>query len=389
MQRSTERILVTHTGSLPRSPELTAALAQRDRGEQVNGDLPAMIREGVRDIVARQVEAGITVVNDGEASKIRYATYVKERLDGFGGQSESHEPDPYAEEFPDFAKSRSGSPGEARPACIGPIAYRDMDAVHADIANLRAAVRNVEVDDVFMTAASPGIIAGSLENRYYPSDEAYLYALADVMKTEYDEIHRAGFVLQLDCPDLTSRRHLHGESLEEYRRRVQVHIDALNHATRDIPGEAMRLHVCWGNEEAPHVHDVALGDIIDLLFEARPSALSFEAANPRHAHEWVLFEEIALPDNKVLIPGVVDSTTNYVEHPELVAQRIVRYAQLVGRENVIAGSDCGFATLATAPTVYPTVTWAKLRALADGARRASEQLWPIGDRHNSVSTPVT
>jgi 5-methyltetrahydropteroyltriglutamate--homocysteine methyltransferase len=375
MKLSTERILTTHTGSLPRPPALAEALARRDRGEPTNADFDDLVRDGVKDVVRRQAEAGVTVVNDGEASKIRYATYVKERLDGFGGESGPGDPRPDAEEFPDFVQSRSGGYREARPACVGPLAYRDVRAVRADIANLKAALADVDVVDAFMTAASPGIISHNLENQHYASHEEYLFALAEVMKTEYDEVHNAGLVLQLDCPDLTARRHHHGETLESYRRRVRLHIEALNHATRDIPGDAMRLHLCWGNVEAPHVRDVPLRDIIDHVFAARPAAISFEAANPRHAHEWVLFEDVALPDGKVLIPGVLDSTTNYVEHPELVAQRLVQYARLVGRENVIAGSDCGFATLATSPTVFPSVTWAKLRAMADGARLASEQLW--------------
>ncbi|CAN5759786.1 cobalamin-independent methionine synthase II family protein [soil metagenome] len=375
MKRSTERILTTHTGSLPRSPALTAALERRDRGERGTGELAVLIRDGVADVVRRQVEAGVSVVNDGEASKIRYSTYVKERLDGFGGESGPGDPHPDADEFPDYVESVRSSGRGALPACIGPPAYRDLEAVSTDIANLRAAMTNVEVEDAFMTAASPGVIARFLENQLYPSDEDYLFALADAMKVEYDAIHNAGFVLQLDCPDLTAHRLHRGESIEEFRRRVELHIAALNHATRDIPDESMRLHLCWGNFEGPHIHDVPLGDVIDLVFAARPAAISFEAANPRHAHEWVLFEQLRLPEGKLLIPGVLDSTTNYVEHPELVAQRLVQYARLVGRENVIASSDCGFATFATAPTVHPTVTWAKLGAMAEGARIASEQLW--------------
>ena len=376
MKRSTERILTTHTGSLPRPPALTAALARRDRGEHLDGELDPLVRAGVMDVVQRQVDAGITVVNDGEASKIRYSTYVKERLDGFGGQSGPGAPSPDRDEFPDYVESRKEGSDTALPACIGLLTYRDEGAVRADIANLKDALTDVAVEDVFMSAASPGVIASFLENQYYPSHEAYLFALADAMKTEYDLIHRAGFVLQLDCPDLAGPRHRYGGSLEGFRRQIALHIDALNHATRDIPGEEMRLHLCWGNYEGPHTHDVPLADIIDVIFEARPAAISFEAANPRHAHEWTLFEELKLPDGKMLIPGVLDSTTNYVEHPELVAQRILRYATLVGRENVIAGSDCGFATSAISPTVFPTVTWAKLHALAEGARIASAQLWP-------------
>jgi 5-methyltetrahydropteroyltriglutamate--homocysteine methyltransferase len=272
-------------------------------------------------------------------------------------------------------RSTGGGPAAATPACVGPVSYRDLDAVRTDIANLKAALESAAVDGAFMSAASPGVITLFLENQHYPSHEAYLFALADAMKSEYDEIHRAGIVLQLDCPDLAASRHSYGESLEEFRRRAALHIEALNHATRDIPPGAMRLHLCWGNYEGPHNHDVALRDIIDLAVNARPAALSFEAANPRHAHEWTVFEDVKLPDGKVLVPGVLDSTTNYVEHPELVAQRLVRYAELVGRDNVIAGSDCGFATFATTLRVHPTVTWAKLRAMADGARIASERLW--------------
>jgi 5-methyltetrahydropteroyltriglutamate--homocysteine methyltransferase len=380
MKLSAERILTTHTGSLPRPPDLTRTLERRDRAGGAGGPpggLAGRVREAVADVVRRQAEAGVTVVNDGEASKLGYSTYVKERLTGFGGQSAPPSPPPEAEEFPEYIASTTGSQGDgpARPACDGPVAYQDREAVHADIANLRAALEGVQVEDAFLSAASPGVISVFLENQHYPSEAEYLAALADAMKVEYDEIHRAGLVLQLDCPDLAAARHRNGQSLEEFRRMAKLHIEALNHATRDIPPEEMRLHVCWGNREGPHTRDVPLGDIIDLLLQARPAALSFEAANPRHAHEWTVFEDVQLPDGKVLIPGVLDSTTNYVEHPELVAQRLGQYARLVGRERVIAGSDCGFATFATSPTVHSTVTWAKLRAMADGARLASGRLW--------------
>jgi 5-methyltetrahydropteroyltriglutamate--homocysteine methyltransferase len=355
---------------------LTEALVLGDRGalsESDDATLDVQIREAVIEVVGRKVEAGILVVNDGEASKIAYSTYVKERLDGFGGESGPRPPNPDLEAFPDFAQSRAGGPAPVRPACIGPLSYCDRATVGTDIANLKAALEGTEVEDAFMTAASPEIISRVLDNQYYASHEEYLAALADAMKDEYDEIHRAGLVLQLDCPDLTA---VDRDDREAFRRRVHLHIEALNHATRDIPPEAMRLHLCWGNVEAPHTDDVPFADIVDLVLEARPAAISFEAANPRHEHEWVLFEDVELPEGKVLIPGVLDSTTNYVEHPELVAQRIVRYASLVGRDRVIAGSDCGFSTYAAAPTVYPSVTWAKLRAMADGARIASDQLWP-------------
>jgi 5-methyltetrahydropteroyltriglutamate--homocysteine methyltransferase len=376
VKRSTERILTTHTGSLPRPSDLTEALQRRDRGEVANGELDARIREAVVEVVDRQVAAGVTVVNDGEASKIGYSTYVKERLDGFGDEGGTAAMPPDYADFPEYMRSRAAGEQPARPACVGPLSYRDLDAVRTDIANLKAALDGAGAEDAFMSAASPGIISNFLENRHYPSHEEYVWALAEAMKVEYDEIHRAGLVLQLDCPDLAAGRHDHGESLEQFRRRAKLHVEALNHATRDIPAEGMRLHLCWGNYEAPHIRDVPLADIIDLVLQARPAGLCLEAANPRHAHEWAVFEDVKLPDGKVLVPGVLDSTTNFVEHPELVAQRLLQYARLVGRENVIAGSDCGFATFASSPSVHPTVTWAKLRAMADGARLASERLWP-------------
>jgi 5-methyltetrahydropteroyltriglutamate--homocysteine methyltransferase len=262
------------------------------------------------------------------------------------------------------------------PACDGPISYRDTGAVRADVDALRAALDGVAVEDAFLSAASPGVVAFFLADRHYGDHEAYLFAIADAMKVEYDEIHRGGLVLQLDCPDLAVTRHRIGaETVDDFRRFVRLHVEAINHATRDIPAEAMRMHVCWGNYEGPHHHDVPLRDILDVVLEARPAAISFEAANPRHAHEWTVFEDVALPDGKVLIPGVLDTTTNYIEHPELVAQRIVRYARLVGRESVIAGTDCGFASFAGSSAVDPAIVWAKLGAMAEGAAIASRELW--------------
>jgi len=301
---------------------------------------------------------------------------VKERLDGFGGEGGLAGLPSDLSEFPDYMQRVMGGLDFAMPACIGPVSYRDLEAVRTDIANLEAAVAGAAVEDAFMTAASPGVIAVFLQNQYYASHEEYIAALADVMKAEYDEIHRAGLVLQLDCPDLAMTRHMSSdESLQDFRRRAKLHVEAINYATRDIPGEDMRLHLCWGNYEGPHHHDLPLRDIIDIVFEARPAAISFEAANPRHEHEFVVFDDVKLPEGKVLIPGVLDSTTNYIEHPQLVAQRIVRYAQRVGRENVIAGSDCGFATFASLLAVDPAITWAKLRAMSDGAELATQELW--------------
>ena len=376
MKRSTEHVLTTHTGSLPRPPALLEALQRRDHGETDGSTLAQQVCEAVHDVVRRQAQSGVSVVNDGEAGKIGYSTYVKERLDGFGGEGGLGGLPADLVEFPDYMQRVMGGLDFEMPACVGPVSYRDLDAVRADIANLKAAVATADVEDAFMTAASPGVISVFLQNQYYPSHEEYIGALADVMKAEYDEIHRAGLVLQLDCPDLAMTRHMNsGESLEEFRRRAKLHVASINHATRDIPGEDMRLHLCWGNYEGPHHHDVPLRDIIDIVFEARPAAISFEAANPRHEHEWKVFEDVKLPEGKALIPGVIDSTTNYIEHPELVAQRLVRYARLVGRENVIAGSDCGFATFASLLAVDPAITWAKLGAMADGARLASTELW--------------
>ncbi|HET8980844.1 MAG TPA: cobalamin-independent methionine synthase II family protein [Solirubrobacteraceae bacterium] len=376
MKRSTEHVLTTHTGSLPRPPALLDALQRRDHGDADGADLAGQIREAVIDIVRRQAHAGVTVVNDGEAGKIGYSTYVKERLDGFGGTGGLGGMPADLLEFPDYMQRVMGELDFEMPACVGPVAYRDLEAVRADIDNLQTAVAGADVEDAFMTAASPGVISVFLQNQYYPSHEEYIAALADVMKAEYDEIHRAGLVLQLDCPDLAMTRHMQpDESLEEFRRRAALHVEAINHATRDIPADDMRMHLCWGNYEGPHHHDVPLRDIIDIVLGARPAAISFEAANPRHEHEWTVFEDVRLPEGKVLIPGVLDSTTNYVEHPELVCQRIVRYAQLVGRENVIAGSDCGFATFASFLAIDPGITWAKLGAMADGARLASGRLW--------------
>ncbi len=371
MQLSTERILTTHTGSLPRPASLPRAGTERT-AEQ--------LAEAVGSVVQAQLDAGIDVVNDGEASKPSYATYVTERLSGFGGTGEPLRPKDF-DDFPLWAERMTSDPGRARrlasPACIGPVSYRDTSLVQADIANLRQATAGRDVADVFMSAASPGVIAIFQQNQYYGSDEEYIAALADAMKTEYDAIHAAGLVLQLDCPDLAMGWNVSrlGGTQEGFLVQVAGRVAAINHATRDIPPEMMRLHLCWGNYEGPHTSDIPLRQILGEVLRARPAAISFEGANPRHEHEWAVFEEVRLPDGKAIIPGVIDSTTNYVEHPQLVAQRIGRYARLVGRENVLAGSDCGFATFATSSAVDPQVAWAKLAAMAEGARLASRALW--------------
>jgi len=275
-------------------------------------------------------------------------------------------------DFPGFAARKALPAYQPRPACSGPIAWRDFGAVERDIGNLVAAARANGIAHAFMTAVSPGQAARFLVNRYYPSHEAYVHALAEALKREYAAIVEAGLILQIDCPDLASGRNTQFQdlSLEEFRAVATMHVEALNAAVAALPPERMRLHVCWGNYEGPHHRDVPLADIIDILLRARPAGLSVEAANPRHAHEWTVFERVKLPDGKVLIPGVIDSTTNFIEHPDLVAQRLQQYTRLVGRERVIAGVDCGFATFAVDPVVDPDIAWAKLRTLVDGARRA-------------------
>jgi 5-methyltetrahydropteroyltriglutamate--homocysteine methyltransferase len=377
MKRSTDRILTTHTGSLPRPADLTATLEMLDAG--TTPDLEAFdtrVRRAIADIVRKQVEAGVDIVSDGEQGKVGYSTYVKHRLTGFEGQSSMPVRADWAD-FPEAAARYTRATG-SRPACIGPIAWKDHGAVQKDIANFKAALSVAHPEEAFMTAASPGVIAHFLRNDYYPTRDAYLARLADVMKEEYDAIVQAGFVLQLDCPDLGMGRHLAFPDLStrEFVKIAEGNVEALNHALRDIPSDRMRLHLCWGNYEGPHHRDIPLKEIIGVVLKARPQAISFEGANPRHEHEWTVFRDVKLPEDKVIIPGVLDSTTNFIEHPELVAQRIVRYAELVGKANVIAGSDCGFGTFARANyQVEPEIVWAKLQAMAEGARLASQELW--------------
>jgi 5-methyltetrahydropteroyltriglutamate--homocysteine methyltransferase len=376
MKQSSQRILTTHTGSLPRPYDLQQLLYAKERGEQVDqAAFETRVREAVHAIARQQAACEIDVVNDGEMSKISYSTYVKDRLTGFEGTGRlklGMSPD--LADFPEYAQRLLAGFSEiAGPACTGPITYRGLAELQQDSANLKAALQGVDVTEAFITAASPGVISRFLENQYYTSHEAYLYALADAMKVEYDAIYQAGFLLQLDCPDLTGGRDIPGtQNRLSY---VALHVEALNYAVRDIPADRMRLHLCWGNYEGPHHKDTPLRDILDIVLQARPAGLSFEAANPRHEHEWKVFEEVKLPEGKVVIPGVLDSTTNFIEHPELVAQRIMRFVSLVGREAVIAGTDCGFATFAGFHTVDPKIAWAKLQAMADGARIASQQLW--------------
>jgi 5-methyltetrahydropteroyltriglutamate--homocysteine methyltransferase len=384
MKRSTERILTTHTGSLPRPADLLPLLRQKEDGELRDAAaLAACVKISVVEVVRRQIDTGIDIVNDGEMSKPSYATYVKDRLSGFDG-SERSAPIRGADmlDFPDYARASAGGMGSSgvhmkRPACTGPIAYRDRDALRIDLDNLKAALGGRSVADSFISAASPGVVTFFLSNKHYPSHEAYLRAIAEAMRTEYEVICAAGFVLQVDCPDLAMSRHVHYKdlSLAEFRKTIELHVDALNHALVNVPPERVRVHLCWGNYEGPHNHDVPLRDIIDIVFKARAQGISYESSNPRHEHEWAIFKEVKLPDGKILIPGVIDSVTNFVEHPELVAQRIGNLARVVGRENVIAGTDCGFGTIAGSSAVDGNVAWAKLKSLAEGARLVSKELW--------------
>jgi 5-methyltetrahydropteroyltriglutamate--homocysteine methyltransferase len=380
MKRSTERFLTTHTGSLPRPDDLIRMMYAKEEGVPVDADaLAARVRTAVATVVKKQVDAGVDIVNDGEMSKPSYATYIKDRLDGFGGTGNTFVYQDLAD-FPNLAKRVFGDPGRSRrktPACNAPIGVRDAQAPASDADNLKAALAAVETQDAFLSAASPGVISLFFRNDHYPSEDEYLLAIADAMRHEYETIAAAGLVLQIDCPDLAMGRHIQyaNLTLAEFRKRARLHIEALNHAVSGIAPEQLRMHVCWGNYEGPHHCDVPLADIIDLVFLARPMGISFEAANPRHAHEWALFERVKLPENKVLIPGVIESKSNFIEHPDLIAQRIARYANLVGRENVVAGSDCGYGTWVGQAAVDPDVVWAKLASLAEGARVASRQFW--------------
>lgn len=379
MKRSTSHILTTHTGSLPRSPALQELLRLREEHRPLDpAAFAAGVRAAVADVVQQQTAIGLDVINDGEQERSQYATYVKERLSGFEGERLIRaRPRLGDTDFPDYTATHQSSTSIPQPACTGPIAWKDLDAVQNDIDTLKAAVAAHQVEEVFMTAASPGVIATFLPNVYYRTEEAYLYALAEVMKQEYQAIVQAGFLLQVDCPDLAMTRvtqfaHL---SVDEFKDVVALHIDVLNSALDGLPPERLRLHLCWGNYEGPHHYDVPLQEIIHLVLKARPVGISFEGANPRHAHEWKVWREVSLPDDKVIIPGVLDSTTNFIEHPELVAERIVRYAEVVGRERVIAGTDCGFGTSAWGRKVDGRIAWAKLQSLVEGARLASAELW--------------
>jgi 5-methyltetrahydropteroyltriglutamate--homocysteine methyltransferase len=376
-----ERVLTTHTGSLPRPDDLIQIMWAKGDGIPVDeGALSHHIATAVQEIVDRQVGAGVAIVNDGEMSKPSYATYVKDRLNGFGGESVQNYFFADLVDYPRSAEMVAANPGRRKrtaPACNGEISVRDRHAITTDMANLGKAVAGSTVAGTFSSAASPGVVSLFFTNEFYATDEEYLFAIAEAMRYEYETIAAAGATVQLDCPDLAMGRHsaYADMDLPAFRRRLALNIEALNHAVRNIPADRLRMHVCWGNYPGPHHRDVDLTDIIDLVWTAKPQAVLFEAANPRHAHEWTLFEDTTVPDDKVLCPGVIEPQSNYIEHPELVAQRIERYAGLVGRDRVMAGVDCGFSVHVGTQGIDPDVTWGKLRALADGAAIASERLW--------------
>ena len=380
MKLSTERILTTHVGSLPRPADVSDMLLAKENETLADqGAFDACMVDAVAAVVRRQVDAGVDIVSDGEMSKIGYSTYVTERLHGFAGDSERKMPQDL-EMFPAFVQ-RVAAMGEApqvrRAPCVGEISIKDEAPLRKDLANMAAALDGAGAAEGFMNAASPGVIAFFQPNEYYPSEDAYLDVLAEAMKPEYEAIHAAGLVIQLDCPDLAMTRHsLHkNKSDAEFVAQCERNIEALNAALENVPAEGARLHLCWGNYEGPHVCDIELDAIYDTVMKAKPQAISFEAANPRHAHEWAVFAERGLPEDKVLIPGVIDSVSNFVEHPALVAERICRLADIVGRERVLAGADCGFGTFAGFGRVDSEIVYAKLGALAEGAALASDRLW--------------
>jgi 5-methyltetrahydropteroyltriglutamate--homocysteine methyltransferase len=393
MQLSHERILTTHVGSLPRPADLLAMLAARENGEYFDqAAFEARLASAVREVVGKQVEVGIDSVCDGEQSKISYTFYVRHRLAGIG-TAEGAEPGRPPQtgqhrdiaDHPDYAErlrqARTGSQwfnAPVVPCCTGPVSYRDRRPLEIDLHNLRAACDAANPREAFMNAASPGVLTKFVPDRYYKNEDAYVEALAEALKQEYEAIHRAGFILQIDAPDLGSARHNQYQHLSqaEFLRIADRNIAALNHATANIPPEAMRMHICWGNYEGPHTHDIPLAAVLPTAMRARPAGFLFEAANPRHAHEWEDLKGAKIPDDKIMMPGCLDSTTNFVEHPRLIAQRICNVADIVGRERTIAGADCGFATFAAQQNaVAPSVVWAKLAALGEGARIASDRLW--------------
>ena len=380
MRHSTDRILTTHVGSLPRPQSLVDALLKKDHGEAFDhAEYDAVIAKAVDTVVARQVDVGIDIPSDGEASKVSYSTYMMDRLNGFGGDNERRMPMDMAPhpEFRAKITRMTGVQEFRRASCIGPISVKNWEPLQIDIANMTAAMKAHGVEQGFMNSASPGLITAFQPNQYYKTHEDYVWALAEVMHEEYEAILAAGLVVHLDCPDLAMARHIGFQDLTEaeFLKQAEVHVEAMNHALRNIPADMARMHICWGNYEGPHDHDIPVDKIMSIILKAKPAGLLFEAANARHEHEWVNWRDAKLPGEKILIPGTLDSCSNYVEHPELVAQRIERYAEIVGKERVIAGTDCGFGTFAGYGKMDMEISYKKLRSLTEGAEIASKRLW--------------
>ncbi len=381
MKTSAERILTTHVGSLPRPQNVVDFLFAEDRGEAYDrARYDETMREAVALTARRQTGSGVDIVSDGEMSKISYATYIRHRLTGFVPGNVPRATPQDLDDVPAFRDklvAEGHSPKYLRPVCKGPIAVRSLDSLYKDIANLKDAVAHAGAVEGFMNAASPGTIAVFQPNEYYLTYEKYLEALANAMRAEYEAIAGSGLILQIDCPDLAMGRHIkfRGTPDEEFVRNAEMQVDAMNHALANVPADRVRFHVCWGNYEGPHIHDIPLEKILPAILKAKPMAILIEGANPRHEHEWEVWEKQKFPGDKVLIPGVIDTSCNFVEHPRLVAQRIIRYARLVGRERVIAGTDCGFGTFAGFGPVHPDICWLKLKSLREGADLASDELW--------------
>jgi 5-methyltetrahydropteroyltriglutamate--homocysteine methyltransferase len=381
MKTSSRRILTTHVGSLPRPQEVVDLLFAQDRGDDYDeGRFDATMQKSVSNLAKMQVESGVDVISDGESSKISYATYIRHRLNGFETGKVPRATPQDLDDFPEFRDKMAAAgatPKYQRPICRGPISVRDMVPLENDIKRMKQAMSGVEASEGFITAASPGTVAVFQPNQYYKTHEEYLEGIADAMRSEYEAIANAGIIVQVDCPDLAMGRHIRFRDVDddEFIKNAHLQVEAMNHALENVPAEMTRMHVCWGNYEGPHTRDIALAKILPALMKAKPQAWLIEGANPRHEHEWELWKTHKLPDDKILVPGVLDSSCNFVEHPELVSQRIVRYADLVGKERVIAGSDCGFGTFAGFGAVHPQICWQKLKSLSEGARLASEKLW--------------
>jgi 5-methyltetrahydropteroyltriglutamate--homocysteine methyltransferase len=385
MNTSVDRILTTHVGSLPRPQNVVDFLFAEDRGEPYDrAQYDETMRQAVAITVTNETEAGVDIVSDGEMSKIGYATYIRHRLTGFALGAVPRATPQDLDDVPAFRDklvAEGHSPKYLRPICKGPIAVRNLEPLQKDIANLKRAVAQSGAQagalEGFMNSASPGTIAVFQPNEYYATYQEYLEALANAMRTEYETIVNSGLILQIDCPDLAMGRHIkfRGTPDEEFVRNAEMQVEAMNHALANVPADRVRFHVCWGNYEGPHTHDIPLEKILPTLLKAKPMAILIEGANPRHEHEWEIWGNQKFPDDKVLIPGVIDTSCNFVEHPRLVAQRLIRYANLVGRERVIAGTDCGFGTFAGFGPVHPDICWLKLKSLREGADLASSELW--------------